>query len=304
MGITLIEASKNNRGDVVKSSTMEMFARASDILAAIPFETIVGGVVKYEQEGSLPGVAFRGVNESYVQSAGILNPKMDATYIVGGDVDVDRYLLTTRGAAYRSAHTSMKIKAIADTFAVKVIKGSNESDPREFDGLQTRITGAQLVDAGATSGGDALSMVKLDEAIDAVDNPTHLIMNKTLRRLILAYLRKQGSVQMDRDAFGRPLMFYRDLPILTTNNGSTEALPFTEANPGGGSSVGTSIYCVSFGSTMLTGIQSEEMSARDLGEVHDKPVARLRVEWYAGLAAYHGRCAARLRGIKNAAVVD
>jgi hypothetical protein len=30
---------------------------------------------------------------------------------------------------------------------------------------------------------------------------------------------------------------------------------------------------------------------------------RTRVEWYCGIAAFHGKCAARLRGIKDAAVV-
>ena len=41
----------------------------------------------------------------------------------------------------------------------------------------------------------------------------------------------------------------------------------------------------------------------DLGEIDAKPVLRTRVEWLVGMAALHGRCAARLRGISNAAVV-
>ncbi len=45
------------------------------------------------------------------------------------------------------------------------------------------------------------------------------------------------------------------------------------------------------------------MDVRDLGELNDSPIWRTRIEWYAGLALYHGRAAARLRGISNAAVV-
>jgi hypothetical protein len=44
------------------------------------------------------------------------------------------------------------------------------------------------------------------------------------------------------------------------------------------------------------------MEARDLGELQTKPAMRTRVEWYAGIAMFHGRAAARLRGISNAAV--
>jgi hypothetical protein len=44
------------------------------------------------------------------------------------------------------------------------------------------------------------------------------------------------------------------------------------------------------------------MEVGDLGEIDDKPVMRTRVEWLVGLAALHGRCASRLRGITDAAV--
>ena len=58
-----------------------------------------------------------------------------------------------------------------------------------------------------------------------------------------------------------------------------------------------------FGPGKLSGIQNGGMSVRDLGEQDSKPVFRTRVEWYAGIALWHGRAAARLRGISDAAVV-
>jgi hypothetical protein len=45
------------------------------------------------------------------------------------------------------------------------------------------------------------------------------------------------------------------------------------------------------------------MDVRDLGELQASPFFRTRVEWFAGIACWHGRAAARLWGIKNAAVV-
>jgi len=300
MAVTLFEASKNHKGDVVRSAVIEMFAQQSPILNAFPWENIPGGVLKYEREGALPGIAFRGVNESYNESTGVVNPAADATYIIGGDVDVDNYILTTRGEGQRTVQTRLKLKSLADTFAQKIIKGDNTSDPREFDGLQARLTGNQLITNSASSGGAALSMKKLDEAIDAVDSPNAIIMNKSMRRNIKAYLRTSSMISEVEDAFGRKLTTYSDLPILVTENGSTEALPFTEANSGGGSSVGSSIYVVSLGVNKLQGIQNGDMQVRNLGEVDDKPVQRLRIEWYAGIALLHGRAAARLYSITDA----
>lgn len=300
MAVTLFEASKNYKGDVLRAAVIEMFAQQSPIVAAFPWENIPGGVLKYEREGALPGIAFRGVNESYTESTGVVNPVSDATYIIGGDVDVDNYILATRGEGQRSVQVRMKLKSLADTFAQKVIKGDNTSEVREFDGLQSRLTGNQLITNSGSSGGAALSMKKLDEAIDAVDSPTALITNKAMRRNIKAYLRTSSMIAEVEDAFGRKLTTYADLPILVTENGSTEALPFTEANSGGGSAVGTSIYVVSLGQNRLQGIQNGDMQVRSLGEVDDKPAQRVRIEWYAGIALLHGRAAARLYSITDA----
>jgi len=309
VALTLVEAAKLSP-DPLTQGVIEMFAMQSDILAALPFETIPGGAVQYNREGALPGVAFRGVNESYTESTGVVNPVTDAVVIAGGDIDVDRFLIETRGMQQRAVQTEMKVKAIADSWTTKFIKGDSTSDPREFDGLQVRLTGNQLLTAAASpaSGGDALSLAYLDKLIDAVDNPTHLIMSKAMRRRLSAAARLYtvgGYVTYDQDAFGRRVMFYNDLPILVaySQNGGTEPLGFTEANPGGGSDVGTSIYCVSFGPGRLSGIQNGGMSVRDLGEQDSKPTFRTRVEWYAGIAMWHGRAAARLYGLKDAAVV-
>lgn len=306
MALTLLEAAKLSH-DPVQSAVIEMFARQSDILAALPFETIPGGAVTYHREGALPGVAFRGVNESYTESTGVINPITDSVVIAGGDLDVDRFLIETRGAQQRAVQTEMKVKNIADSWTTKFIKGDSTSDPREFDGLQARLTGNQLIEAGSTNGGDALSLAKLDQLIDAVDNPTHLIMSKAMRRRLSAAARLYtvgGYVTYDLDAFGRRVMFYNDLPILVaySQNGGTEPLGFTEVGSGGATATATSIYCVSLGSGRMSGIQNGGMSVRDLGEQDSKPVFRTRVEWYAGIALWHGRAAARLRGISDAAV--
>ena len=313
MALTLVEASKlmANGGETVRASVISMFARASDLLMALPFKDIAGNAYAYNREGTLPAIAFRGVNESYTASTGTINPLVEALRIAGGDLDVDTFIVRTGGPAVRATHEEMKVKALAAELTRAIIKGDSGTQPREFDGLQARLVGDQLIAAGTTDNGDPLSLAKLDELIDAVAQPCALIMNRTMRRRLSAAARLStvgGYITYDLDAFGRRVTRYNDLPILVaySDNGGTEPLLFDEqgdvkATPGGSSS--TSIYCVGFGDGLVTGIQNGIMDVRDLGELDDSPMYRTRVEWFAGLCIEHGRAAARLGGISNAAVV-
>lgn len=310
MPLTLIEAAKLSatNGETKRAAVISMFARESAILAALPFEDIQGNAYSYNREGALPGVAFRGVNEAYVESVGVINPLVEALRIGGGDLDVDLAILKTQGEQVRATHEQMKAKALAAEITRVIIKGDSTSNPREFDGLQTRITGTQLIAAGATSGGDALSLAILDQAIDQTTNPSAIIATKAIRRLLTVAARTTtvgGFIGYTKDSFGRPVTTYNGLPIIVPypDNGGTEPIGFNEANPGGGSAVGTSIYVVGFGDGLLRGIQNGIMEVRDLGEVQTIPVKRTRVEWLVGMVIEHGRAATRLWGVKNAPVV-
>jgi len=131
-------------------------------------------------------------------------------------------------------------------------------------------------------------------------------MNKAMRRRLSAAARKYdvgGYITYELDAFGRRVTYYNDLPILIVDKDSTntDILPFEEA-ASSGTATATSIYCVSFSEGMFNAIQGDDIDVRDLGEVDDSPVYRTRVEWDCGIAIYHGRAAARLWTISDAAV--
>lgn len=308
MAVTLLEASKAFTGEDLRTAVVQIYAMSSEILRVLPIASIQGNSLRYNQEDTLPGIGFRGVNEGYTESTGVLNPVTENLVIAGGDLDVDKFIIDTVGPDQRAAQEAMKLKALAQKWSHTFIKGDSLTVQKEFDGLQVRLIGSQLVDAGATSGGDALSLIKLDELIDTVDSATHLLMSKAMRRRLTAAARDTtvgGFITYEKDEFGRRVTVYNDLPILIAdaNDNAFATLAFDEANPGGGSNVGTSIYCMGMGDQMLTGIQNGNPDARDLGELETKPAFRTRVEWYAGIAIWHPRAAARLRGIKDAAVV-
>lgn len=307
MPLTLVEAAKRETGNVVRQGVIETFARESNILRVLPFDDIAGNALRYNREEQLPGVAFRGVNEGFPESTGVINPQTESLFIAGGDLDVDRFIVRTMGPGQREAQEVMKIKALSQAWTSCFLKGDTQIQPRQFDGLQSRLVGTQLMDAGASSGGDALSLEILDEAIDRVSNPTHIILNRTLKR---KFKRARdsgivGNYYLEKDEFGRPLETYAGLPLLTTWGDAKmpDPLQFNEIGAGGGAAVSTSLYVVSFAANGVVGIQNGGIDVRDLGELDALPLYRTRVEWYAGIAIFDGSAAVRVRGIKNAPLV-
>ncbi len=306
MALTLIEAAKLETGNVYRSAIIELYAGSSALMQAMPFTNIAGNALKYNREGNLPGVGFRGVNEAFSASTGVLNPLTEPLVIAGGDLDVDRFILQTMGMSQRSVQEAMKVRALGLMLTRKVIKGDQTSDPREFDGLQTRLIGNQLIAAGATANGTALSLAKLDEAIDQTLNPTHLIMNKSMARKLTVAARTAavaGNIEYSVGEFGQRVMSYNGIPILTLDldGDGTAILPFTEAATSG-TATATSIYVVSFGGDGVVGLQNGGIDVRDMGELQTAPVYRTRVEWFMGMAIFNGRAATRLWSIADSAV--
>jgi hypothetical protein len=306
MALTLVEAAKLETGDTVRSAIIEMYAGSSDILMNLPFTDIQGNALKYNRESSLPGIGFRGVNEAYTSSTGVLNPLTEALVIAGGELDVDTFIVQTMGMNQRAVQEQMKVRGLGLAWTKKFIKGDSSADPREFDGLQKRITGGQLIAAGATANGTPLSLAKLDEAIDQTLNPTHLLMNKAMRRRLTQAARDNtigGFISYDKNAFGQTVTKYNDLPILIVDldNDGVSILPFTEAATSG-TATATSIYVLSMGDGMLSGIQNGGMQVEDLGKMQTEPKYRTRVEWFNGICIMHGRAATRLYSIADAAI--
>lgn len=275
----------------------------------MPFETIKGSAKRFNREGTLAGTAFRAIGGSFTASESTYDPVTEPVFPAGGDLDVDTYEIRTGGESVRSDQEKMKIKSLAHRVAHAVVKASNATDPTEFNGLQTRCVGTtNLLAAGSTSGGDALSLAKLDEVIELVPGANALLMSMRMQGLISAAARNPtvtGYITWEKNALGQRTMFYNGLQIITVGSPDHvySSLSFTEANPGGGSAVGTSIYAVRFAPDGVHGIQSAPMAVTDLGQLQSQPAKRTRVEWDIGLVWKSRFAASRLWGIKNAAVV-
>ena len=309
MALTLAEAAKSERNPL-RSGVIEVFARSSPVMTFGVFQQIVGNAYSYNLEGELPGIAFRGINEAYPESTGVLNPQTESLAIAGGDSDTDKALQISRPAQsigeLRSIYDGMKVKAFGGFITREFFKGDHVSDPRGFDGLDKRLTGSQLITkASPASGGDTLTLGLLDELLDAVDGPTVIYCNRKMRRKINELIRASGAAQeMVTTSFGIQMNAYATVPIgiIEEDHKGNEILPFNETNPGGGTAASTSIYAVRWEADMYTSFleASPGLQVTDLGELQSQPAYRTRVEWMLSPVIFNKRGAARLQGIKDA----
>lgn len=295
--LTIAEWEKLNPTPL-SSGVVEIFASENPVLERLPFVNIAGNAFKYSAEDTLPGVAFRDFNQGYTESTGVINPVVESLKIIGGDSDFDvaQIKMGTGDNDTRAVHDALKAKALTLTWLKTFFDGDTAGNPLEFDGLNKRLTGNQVITAGTN--GAQLDLDMLDQLVDAVrGTPTVLLMNKSLRRKIRQLARGSSVLSISRDYFGREVETYAGVPfgIVEEDASGAEILGFDETQ--GSSSVTSSVYAVRFGADTMHGVQTQPIDVRDLGEIDSKPAYRTRVEWYSGLVIKHPRAAARLKGI-------
>jgi hypothetical protein len=311
MAVTLAQAALLSQ-DQLQRGVLEIFVQESPILDRLPLLDIEGNSYAYNQEATLPGVEFRAVNSSYAESTGTVNQQFEKLAILGGDADVDTFIVQTRGNLndQRAIQTRMKVKASAYKFHAAFFNGDVAVDANSFDGLKKRLTGAQVIDA-ATNGLPILGSSdadrhaffdKLDELIAAC-NPDVLYMNKAVRGAIRSSARRLTMYDETKDAFGRVVATYDGRPLLDAgeNPDGSPIIGSTEVQ--GSASDTSSIYGVRFGEDesdqAVTGLTNGGVSVRDLGEVDDKPAYRTRVEFFCGVGVFGGKAAGRLKGVRK-----
>jgi len=301
MGLTILEAAKTET-DPQRVAVIRELAE-SELISIMPFRNVQGGL-DYAVEAELPAVGFRGYNETYDESYGVINPQYERLKFFGGDIDVDIQRIKNYGPQAKAEQIQMKVRSLRLTFEDQVINGDESVDVRAFDGLKTRIN---VGSSQAVNVNGALSLTALDELIDAVDGDNKiLLMNKKMRRRLSAASRNTtigGFMSYEQDAFGRRVTMYNDARIVVTdtNAQNVQIQGFTET------SSTTSIYCVAFGDLQATGIQGPAANGygidiKEFGEIAEAPVDRTRIDWSIGMAIMNGRSAARAYGITDAAV--
>ncbi|WP_327389737.1 hypothetical protein OG728_09545 [Streptomyces microflavus] len=315
MALTLPEAAKLSTTDLQRG-VIETFVQESSILDRLPLLTIEGNSYAYNEEATLPGVEFRSVNEGYSESTGTVNQKSESLVILGGDADVDKFIVRTRGNLndQRAIQTRMKIKAAAYRFQDAFFNGDVATEPKGFDGLRKRLTGAQVISAG-TDGipivGDGVNdshafFDKLDELVASVPGLTSangaIYANRKVISKIKSAARRVGGYEMVNEALtGKWVPTYNGIALLDPGQTAVGADILPQAETQGEAADASSMYAVRFGQAeddrAVTGLTNGGIQVTDLGELETKPSYRTRIEFYTGLAVFGGRGAARLNGV-------
>jgi len=314
VAVTLAEAAKLSTTSLQRG-VIETFVQESSILDRIPLMQVEGNAYAYNEEATLPGVAFRSVNEAYTESTGTFNQKTESLVILGGDADVDRFIVRTRGNLndQRATQTRMKVKAAAYKFQDTFFNGDVTVDTKSFDGLKKRLTGSQVLDAatngmGPVAGGHDFLDV-LDAGIAAVPgiNATNgaIYANSGIIARIKSSARRIGGTDMVREALTQKMVAtYNGIPLLDPGTTAAGAAILAQTETQGSSSVASSIYVVKYGQDegdqAVTGLTNGGVMVDDLGQLQEKPAYRTRIEFYCGMAVFGGKAAARIRGVLNA----
>lgn len=283
MALTLVEASKLSN-NVLQKGVIETMVRTTAVLEVLPFMEIHGNAYVYNQVAALPTVAFRDVNEGYVESGSTFVQETANLVMLGGDVDVDKFIIATRGDInnQRAIQTELKAKAIAQTYTKTFFNGTGTN--KEFKGLKNLVKSSQKINCAGE-----LTLAKLNELVDKVPfGADVLFMSRTVKRHVMDLLQASNHyIEMGQDAFGRPVTHYAGIPIRFVEDDVIES---------------GVIYAVKLGiMSDVCGLQNGSIDVRDLGELETKPCYRTRIEWYCGMAMFNPLSVAKLEGITGVA---
>jgi hypothetical protein len=306
MALTLEEASKLSN-DMLLQGVVETIVKDSPVLKQLPFIEIVGNVLTYNQEKTLPTIDFYNVGDPWTESTPTFEQKTASLKIMGGDADVDNFLKATRSNIQdlETAVVELKAKALKDKFEENFIYGDASGGSKEFDGLRklidTTTASDQLIAMGAS--GATLTLGKLDELIDAVKGgkPDILLMSRRSRRKLNALVRAAGGmIESDRDQWGSFVQLWDGIPIGVNDwilDSHTLSGGVETATTGGACST---IYAFQMGEGALCGLTGPgHLTVEPIGSLETKDASRTRIKWYCSLALFSSIKSAALIGIQD-----
>lgn len=305
MALTLDEAAKLSN-DMLLQGVVETIVKDSPVLKQLPFIEIVGNVLTYNQEKTLPTIDFYDVGDTWSESTPTFEQKTASLKIMGGDADVDNFLKATRSNIQdlETAVVELKAKALKDKFEENFIYGE-ASGSKEFDGLRklidTTTASDQVIAMGAS--GATLTLAKLDELIDAVKGgkPDILLMSRRSRRKLNALVRAAGGmIETDRDQWGSFIQLWDGVPI-----GVNDWILDTHTLSGGVETATTggdcsTIYAFQMGEGALCGLTGPgHLTVEPIGSLETKDASRTRIKWYCSLALFSSIKSAALIGVQD-----
>jgi len=294
MALTLTEAAKLSN-DVLQAGVIETVVKESPVLQVLPFIEIVGNGLTYNRENAAASAAFFDVGDTWTEDTPTFTQQTATLKILGGDADIDNFLIATRSNIQdlEAAVMQLKAKAVQQKFDDTFINGDIAADPKSFDGIDVLTTGGQTISMG-TNGG-TLTLNKLDELSDLIKagKPDMLLMSKRTRRTLNSLARGSGTfLESDRNEFGQMIQFYDGTPI-----GLSDYI--SDAQTVGTSTDCSTIYALQFGEGNIVGLTAPGgIAIESVGNLENKDATRTRIKWYVSLALFSTIKLAKLTGVR------
>jgi len=312
--LSLLEAAKYG-GNVESKATIQTILEGSTVtrhLGWIPFE---GLAYVQNHEGTVPGTQFRAINAGYTPSHGSDTKSFWGTAILGGEIEIDNYLLrvTANKASLKAKQVAKKAKGNRMRFEYELWFGTGANDG--LVGLPTLVSqgfGQEHQNNAGTPA--AVSLDDFDEAIALFRNtgkPSVAFMNRRVQKWITVagHSKYDGFSLLDigTNQFGERVTMYQGVPFEITEdgmNGSDAVVPlqpFTEVD--GASNTSTSIWLMKFDDEHVSGLlgANGHFSVDWFGEMESAPRQKGRIEWYPGFASFDPYGLVRFSRITNAA---
>lgn len=317
--------------DILVKGIAQTIIRESPWLRDMPFITIAGNNLLYNMELTEAAADFHAVGEQWAEGVPTWEQRSSELSILGGDADVDAFMQQTRkDQDLEASIIELKAKAVAYAFEKAGILGRTTADAtfsstKCFKGLLRLLAeceagtatdldapnNSQVIAAHADSAVVTLDMV--DELIDTLKpKPTHLIMNRELKRKITSLARAAGSnLQHDKDQLGYPVTRYGEQIILLDDNipnniqdGSSSILAIASYAPATARASGydnSAIFAVRFGDDGLCGLSNGMIQTEVIGKLETKDATRTRIKFYCGMALFNKLALGGLINVQYAA---
>jgi len=333
MAMTLVESAKLSN-DVLQVGVAEKIVYDDPILERLQFKEVKGNGLTYNIETTMASAQFYGVGDVWVESTSVVTPTTAVTTILGGDADVDNFLVATRSnvndlmAEQVDAKTKAVKKAFMDMFFYGYYNAGAGFDAKGFDGLHALIKSQaatatvyeNTVCVAATSGtAFLLSLAQLEEAVDDIKEtkPDLIVMSKAMRRNLNKYLNGVGGITK-MDIQGKTVQTLFDVPVAVSDyiintedatkdySGATAVYGFdytVGTAKSTTSDAGTTIFVLKFDPAGVCGIQTEGgIKVEKFDKLETKDASRIRIKWYPGLMLQRIIWASKVSGILVAGV--
>lgn len=309
MALTLSEANKYSTTELDRK-VIDRLVKDSPILERLKFIEILGNSLTYDTIITDAGAQFYNVGDTWVESTLVLEQDTAVLRILGGDADVDNFLLKTRANKIDLKGTVLenKIKAIQYKFLDTFYYGDNSTNAKEFNGLQKLLTSTTYNTVHAGSGtGDVLSIAKLQEAIDLIRNrqPALMVMTRKMRRGINVWLDSIGDHFISqRDGYGVMIDHFRGIPIVVDDHIVDIENTVSGAYDDNSTGAETTIFILAFDEDAVCGIHSgDRVKTVPIGDLETKDASRWRIKWYCSMMFQDLRSSAKVDGITASGTV-